>query len=286
MKLSDFQSLFQSRILAGPGDGDAPLIETLRESPRGAAREDLLRVYQSGYRVRLESFLYEDHPGLRALLGDDVFEALVREFVETNPPKNRNARWYTTGLPDYMAAHARWRDDRAALSMALFERAMVDAFDAPNAETLTIQALAAFAPEDSPRLVFDFHPSLILLELAAGTLAAFQAANEEDAAEESEEADEPAGESGAEQPDALSVPRAGDATETVAIWRLDDETVFRELEADEYVALSEAKSGRAFGEICQMAAFQQSGEIAPERLAQFLASWFEEGMAVGASLRD
>ena len=34
-----------------------------------------------------------------------------------------------------------------------------------------------------------------------------------------------------------------------------------------------------------MAAFQQAGEIEPERLAQFLASWFEDGMITGVSLK-
>ncbi|WP_457795690.1 HvfC/BufC family peptide modification chaperone [Methylocystis sp. S23] len=285
MNLAKFQSLFQARILAGPGEADAPLLAALRESERGATREELLRVYQTGYRVRLESFLYEDHSGLRTLLGDEDFETLVRDFVEANPPKNRNARWYTTGLPDYMAATAPWRDDRRALSMALFERAMIDAFDAPNVEPLSIKALAGFAPGESPRLVFDFHPSLILLELSAGAVAAYQASGEEDEAEKGGGEEETAQAGEAPEPEGVEA-LAPDATETVVVWRCNEETAFRELEGDEYVALSEAKAGRAFGDICQMAAFQQSGEIAPERLAQFLASWFEDGMVVGVSLRD
>lgn len=283
MNLAQFQALFQARILAGPGASDAPLLEALCESQRGAGRDELLRVYQSGYRVRLESFFYEDHAGLRALLGDDAFEALIRDYVEKNPPTNRNARWYTTGLPDYMAAHPQWRDDRRALSMAFFERALVDAFDAPGAEPLAIQSLAGFAPEDSPRLVFAFHPSLILLELAPGTMAEYQASGAEDDGEAARDAeDDGAGNANAEGVGA-GFP---DAVETVAIWRCNDESLFRELGGDEYVALSEAKAGRAFGDICQMAAFQQAGEIAPERLAQFLASWFEDGMVVGVSLSD
>lgn len=283
MNLAQFQALFQARILAGPGESDAPLLEALRESQRGAGRDELLRVYQSGYRVRLESFFYEDHSGLRALLGDDAFEALVRDYVESNPPTNRNARWYTTGLPDYMAGHPRWRDDRRALSMAFFERALVDAFDAPDAEPLAIRSLAGFAPEDSPRLVFAFHPSLILLELAGGTMADYQASSEEDDGEaEGGAEDDGASHAGAEAVD----PPSPDATEAAAIWRCNEEAAFRELGGDEYVALSEAKAGRAFGDICQMAAFQQAGEIAPERLAQLLASWFEDGMIVGVSLSD
>lgn len=266
MNLAEFQALFQSRLLAGAGEGDAPLIARLRESQRGAGRDELLYVYQSGYRIRLEGFFHEDHPGLRALLGDDSFDRLIRAFIDANPPRDRNARWYTTGLPDYMAASPRWRDDRRAVSMALFERAMVDAFDAPDAEALTVQALAAFAPEESPGLVFAFDPSLYLLELSAGTLASYLAL---EAAE------------GGEPPPAPDT----DAIETVAVWRCNEETVFRELEPDEYLALNEARAGQAFGDICQMAAFQHGGEIKPERLAQFLASWFEDGMISGVSLK-
>lgn len=277
MKLADFQALFQARILAGPGDADAPLLKELRESQRGVERAELLHVYQSGYRIRLESFLYEDYPGLRALIGDEAFETLVGDYVAANPPQCRNARWYTTGLPDYMRQHASWRDDARAIAMAFLERAMVDAFDAPNAEPLTIQALAGFAPEDSPRLVFEFHPSLILLEQPAGVLAAYQAAAAEDEEEEPEEA---------EADDAEAEPESAEGIEAVAVWRCNEETAYRELEPAEYVALCEAKAGRSFGGICQMTAFQQSGDIEPERLAQFLASWFEDGMVVGVSLGD
>jgi hypothetical protein len=275
MNLSQFQALFQSRLLAGAGEGDAPLLAGLRESQRGAGRDELLHVYQSGYRLRLEGFFHEDHPGLRALLGDEPFDALIRAFIDANPPRDRNARWYTTGLPDYMAADPRWRDDRRAVSMALFERAMVDAFDASDAAALTVQALAAFAPEESPGLVFAFHPSLYLLELSAGTLAAYLAMDAEEGEGEGDEA----------TPEPAPTPDP-DAIETVAVWRCNEETVFRELEPDEYLALNEARAGQAFGDICHMAAFQQAGEIKPERLAQFLASWFEDGLITGVSLKS
>lgn len=270
MKLSEFQALFQSRLLSGAGEGDAPLVSQLCKSPRGAGRDELLQVYQSGYRVRLESFFHEDHPGLRTVLGEEAFDALIREFIHVHPPRDRNARWYTTGLPDHMAESPRWREDRGAVSMALFERAMVNAFDARDATPLDIQSLASFAPEDSPRLVFAFDASLHVLELSAGTLAAWLAM---DAEEGDEAAREPAPE-----------PIPG-ATETVAVWRCNEETVFRELEPDEYLALNEARAGHAFGDICQMAAFQHAGEIEPARLAQFLASWFEDGMITGVSLK-
>ncbi len=266
MKLVDFQSLFQARLLAGAGEADKPLLKKLRSSPRGATPETLLGVYQTGYRARLADFLSEDHPGLRTLVGDEAFEALIDDYIDARPARNPNARWFTTGLPDFMRESPRWRDDARALSMALFERAMVDAFDSADEAPLSVQALADFSPQDWPSLMFVFQPSVALLELTAGTLAAYSSAMSEEAAEGEES------------------PREG--VEYAAVWRVNEESAYRELENDEYVALSEARAGHAFGDICQMAAFQQSGEIAPERLAQCLASWFEDGMIVAVRVKD
>lgn len=258
MKLAEFQALFQARVMAGGGTADKPLLERLRPSPRGAPGETLLNVYQNGYRARLADFLDEDHPGLRALLGDEAFDELVEDYIASCPARDPNARWFTTGLPDFMRANKRWRDNAPAISMALLERAMVDAFDSADAEPLRIEALAQFAPEDWPRLAFALHPSLTLLELSAGTLAAY------------------GGEPDEEREGAAAVEHA-------AIWRIEHESAYRALEPEEFVALSEARAGRAFGDICQMAAFQQQGEMSAERLAQFLASWFEDGMVAAAA---
>jgi hypothetical protein len=267
MKLADFQSLFQQSMLAGAGEADKPLLKKLRSSPRGATPETLLGVYQSGYRLRLADFVAQDHPGLRAVLGAETFETLIDDYIDQRPSRDPNARFFTTGLPDFMKDCPTWRDDARAVSMALFERAMVDAFDAADKTPLAVQALAEFSSNDWQRLAFDFDPSLALLELAAGTIAAYDAAISE------------------EPPEKIDASAAGDGIEYAAVWRVDHESAYRQLEPDEYVALCEARAGHAFGDICQMTAFQQSGEIAPERLAQCLSSWFQEGLIIGLRVR-
>jgi hypothetical protein len=267
MKLADFQSLFQESVLTGAGEADKPLLKKLRSSPRGATPETLLGVYQGGYRLRLADFVSQDHPGLRAVLGDEAFETLIDDYIDQRPSRDPNARFFTTGLPDFMRACPTWRDNAPAVSMALFERAMVDAFDAADETPLAVQALAEFSSNDWPRLAFEFDPSLALLELAAGTIAAYDAAISEEA------------------PEKIEAP-SGDAVEHAAVWRVEHESAYRQLEPDEYVALCEARAGHAFGDICQMTAFQQAGEIAPERLAQCLSSWFQEGMIIGVRVRD
>jgi len=267
MTLAAFQALFQQRILAGPGADDAPLLAALNPSQHGADARTLLGVYQHGYRLRLAGFLAEDHPVLRHLMGADAFEALVDAYIDAHPPRAPNARCYTTALPEFMQATAPWRDDPLSISLAMFERAMVDAFDAADAPPLTLEALAEFAPEAWSRLVFGLHPSLSLLELAPGALKAYAAATQGDATRD-------------------NARDADRRVENVAVWRIGHDSAFRALAADEFVALNEAKAGRAFGDICQMTAFQQSGEITPERLAQCLASWFNEGMIVSVRLQE
>ncbi|MCX7899487.1 MAG: DNA-binding domain-containing protein, partial [Methylocystis sp.] len=117
MKLAEFQALFQSRILGDEG-GEEALLSRIAPSPRGATTAARFDVYRDGYRARLKSFIVEDHPGLGALLGEEAFEALMEDYVASAPPRHRNARYFTTGLPDFMSADPRWRDNARAISMA------------------------------------------------------------------------------------------------------------------------------------------------------------------------
>ena len=99
------------------------------------------------------------------------FEALVEAFIDANPSRSRNARWYSTQLPDFMQESEAWGSNARAIGLACFERALTDAYDAADAPAKNIETLAEFSPEDWPRLAFAFHPSLRLLDVAAGVCA-------------------------------------------------------------------------------------------------------------------
>jgi len=262
MTLAELQARFQAGILTGEG---ADMLGLVEPSPHGAGKNELFGVYQNAYRLRLAEFVAEDHPGLAGYLGEDEFAALIEDFIASDPPRHRNARYYTTRLPQFMQESEAWREEGRALSLAQFERALVDAFDAADAPALEIGALAAFAPERWASLTFAFHASAQLLELAAGTLDTYVAATDDDCDE---------------------LPEASEGVEHAAIWRTGDEPAWRELDADEWVALNEAMAGQAFGDICQLAAFQQGDNASAERLAQFLANWFSEGLVVGVAEKD
>ncbi len=107
---------------------------------------------------------------------------------------------------------------------------------------------------------FRIHPSLALLALEAGTIATHEAAMEQQA-----------------------LPARGEGREYAAAWRADLDSVHCRLAEDEYLALSLAMEGHAFGDICDMAAFRDAEEASAERLAQMLTGWFQEGLVVGAA---
>jgi hypothetical protein len=275
VKLAELQSLFQAAILTGDAE-DGALLDVVAP-PREADRPTMMGVYVNAYRLRLAEFLDEDFPALRVLLGDDDFEALVEAYIDENPSRLRNARWYTTRLPEFMQESENWSANALAIGLALFERALTDAYDAADAPALSIETLAEFSPQDWPRLGFTFHPSLRLIEVAAGVLDAYAAATADEQDEEAARADE-------EDEGALE-DRPSDASEseTIAIWRADLDPAYRQLDPDEHLALFEAMAGQSFGDICQLVAFQNEGQSATERLARFLVTWFSEGLVIGVA---
>ena len=273
MKLAELQSLFQAAVLTGDAE-DGALLDVVAP-PREADRPTMMGVYVNAYRLRLAEFLDEDFPALRVLLGDDDFEALVEAYIDENPSRLRNARWYATRLPEFMRESENWSANALAIGLALFERALTDAYDAADAPAQSIETLAEFSPQDWPLLGFTFHPSLRLIEVAAGVLDAYAAATADE--QDEERADE-------EDEGALE-DRPSDASEseTIAIWRADLDPAYRQLDPDEYLALFEAMAGQSFGDICQLVAFQNEGQSATERLARFLVTWFSEGLVIGVA---
>jgi hypothetical protein len=273
VKLAELQSLFQAAVLTGDAE-DGALLDVVAP-PREADRPTMMGVYVNAYRLRLAEFLDEDFPALRVLLGDDDFEALVEAYIDENPSRLRNARWYATRLPEFMRESENWSANALAIGLALFERALTDAYDAADAPAQSIETLAEFSPQDWPRLGFTFHPSLRLIEVAAGVLDAYAAATADE--QDEERADE-------EDEGALE-DRPSDASEseTIAIWRADLDPAYRQLDPDEYLALFEAMAGQSFGDICQLVAFQNEGQSATERLARFLVTWFSEGLVIGVA---
>jgi hypothetical protein len=258
MSLAALQARFQAGILGE----DRNILADINPSWQ-LAPEARFSVYADAYQLRLAGFLAEDFKVLRSAIGDESFNALSEAYIGATPSRHRNARWYARDLPDFMQANPPWSDSRILIDFARLERALADAFDAPDATPCTVAALGALAPEQWPQMGFSFHPSVEVLRLAKGIAAAFEAAAAETACPPPDEAQD----------------------EILLVWRHPDDaqTLFRGLEPAESLAIREALAGKSFGEICTLLQFADaadSGTIAA-RAAAYLAQWFADGLIVG-----
>ena len=124
-----------------------------------------LQIYARGYWFRVIDCVYEDSPGLRALLGEKKFSALVRAYLAKYPSRSCTLRNLCSRLPQFIADEPRWTAPRTALAHAIarFEWAQTVAFDGEARPVLTPGDLVG-APPASLRLALQPYLSLLALD--------------------------------------------------------------------------------------------------------------------------
>lgn len=161
------QPLSASNELGPRWSDGRPLAEVVAEfikpNPRLTAVEQL-QIYSRNYWGPLIDCVYEDTPGLRALLGEEKSSALVRAYLAKYPTRsftlrNRSARLaqFTRETPRLTAP-----DTALAHAIARFEWAQTVAFDGEARAILTAADLADAPPA---KLRLGLQPYLSLLAL-------------------------------------------------------------------------------------------------------------------------
>ena len=92
-----------------------------------------------------------------------TFATLTRAYIAAHPSDRRSARDFGRHMPRFLRETEPYAKHKELAEIAAIEKALGDAFDGPDAEPLTMERLAALAPEDWPRLVFEPHPTAIRL---------------------------------------------------------------------------------------------------------------------------
>jgi hypothetical protein len=258
MQLRQLQRELQTHLLGEP----SAIFDAIVDAPPLPIAQRL-GIYSNAYRVRLIDALADTYPVLHAVLGDEVFAALGKEFVAAHPSIHRSIRWYGGGLADFLGRCPPYADQPILAELASLEWTLAEVFDAADAEPKPRAAFSAVDPSDWSGLQFDFHPSLRRLHLRWNTTAVWQAMSREES---------PPDPSCAEQ----SVPWL--------LWRQNLQNYFRPMAADEAVALDSALRGDNFGEICEALSEWLPDEEIPLRAAGLLGTWADSGIIVGLRL--
>lgn len=125
---------------------------------------DRLEIYNRMYWFRLIDCVYDDNPGLRALLGERAFNRLVIEYLAAHPSQSFTLRNLCSHLVEFIRRHpsltAPWT--KLALEVAQFEWAQTVAFDGLSRPVITAPELASANPA---RLRLGLQPYVTLLAL-------------------------------------------------------------------------------------------------------------------------
>ena len=257
-RFAQLQDMMQRAILAG----DTSVLETLGPG----AHEDkrvLLDVYRVGYELRLIEILGNDHPVLKAYLGESNFTGLARTFIRAHPSTSRNARWVSQGLVDFAAATRPSADHAEMGEIAWLERALGNAFDCSDEPAMGLEALAVVAPEDWAGLTFRFHVSLSRADFTTNAGDVWSALKD----------------GGEEHPPVITL----DEPQRVVVWRQQLTPNWRALPAEEAMMLDAAREGVPFGVLCEMVATFADPDTAAVRAAGYLQGWIMGGLLAGTS---
>lgn len=142
-------------------DPDAA-VDYIKPNDRLTSHERL-EIYSRSYWYRLLDSLYEDFPGLRAVLGQLAFARLAQAYLTDRPSESWTLRNLGSHLEEWMRGRPAFAGDRLdlALDMIRLEWAHIEAFDEANKREL--------GPEDllelGPGLRIDLQPHIRLIEL-------------------------------------------------------------------------------------------------------------------------
>lgn len=138
-----------------------------------------LHIYANAYRLRFKETIETDHPVLGTYLGDELFDQMMAGYIPAHPSQQRSLRHYGDALPNYLKVTVPFRDHLIIADIARFERALMSAFDAAEAERATLSDLQALPPEQWPDMQLRFHPSVQIFKTHWNSVESWQAIKQE-----------------------------------------------------------------------------------------------------------
>lgn len=236
-----------------------------------------LEIYSRMYWFRVLDSLYEDCPGLRAVLGDRKFIRLAEAYLMKYPSRSFTLRDLPDRMAQFIREEPRWTRPHTALchDIARFEWARVEVFDTASRPVFTMDDLL---DADPARLRLALQPYLQLLELDYPLDDFFLAVKQRDELSRGEASNTALGTAGRGPRDGrLRRPRR--AKTFVAVHRLEGRTYYKRLEPAAYRVLAAIRAGRSLARAL-------SAGIPRERAPRAdwpvkVQAWFQNWMQLG-----
>ncbi|WP_051356516.1 DNA-binding domain-containing protein [Azorhizobium doebereinerae] len=133
-------------------------------------------VYRNNVAVGLIGALEARFPAVRALVGEEFFRAMARDFTLSHPPASPVLMVYGDALPDFIAAFPPAADLPYLADVARIEAARTRAYHAADAPRLGPAAFAGIDPTAVAGLRLDLNPAVELVAAAHPACTIFRMA--------------------------------------------------------------------------------------------------------------
>jgi len=235
---------------------------------------DRLEIYNRQYWFRVLDCLYDDYPGLRAILGHRKFHRLRVAYLAKYPSASFTLRNLGSRLGKFLREEPQWVHAHQAicLEMAAFEWAQVVAFDGEARPALSVDDVLG---RDPSRLRVRLQPYLSLLELAYPLDDFVLAVKKRNAAMRSEASNAMRGRHTERPARHPRLPRPRQVF--LAVHRYNNDLYYKRLTPQQYRLLTALRDGATVQEACEAAL---SGD-ADESLAHEVRNWFQSWMELG-----
>lgn len=218
--------------------------------------ETRLGIYANAYRMRLRQAIDTDHEILWRYLGDELFSRMVEAYITKHSSSSPSLRHFADWLPVLLAEEAPFNEHPELAELAAFERALMDVFDASDAERVGLDTLRAVEAAQWPTLSFRFHPSVRIYSAHWNSVEIWKALK----------ADHPP-------------TQARYRPTHWLLWRGTTHlSEFRPLHAEEQTLLSAALDGASFADLCECLLEHRSADAVSAALLEYLVSWLEAGL--------
>lgn len=229
-----------------------------------------LEIYSRSYWFRILSSLNEDFVGLRAVVGDEKFDALAQAYLTENPSRSFTLRNLGSCLETWLRAHPEYTHphEQLALDMVRLEWADTESFDSLEEPALALDDIGRLG--DDPKLRLQPHIQLLDLHYPVDDLL-LQIRDEED-----EDADEASNTFSEKRSRARvkSVRRAKPKPTYVVVHRVDYLVYFKRVTPEAFRMLQAIQNGKSLSEAID-AAFNPS-TLAERKITDLVQSWFRD----------
>jgi hypothetical protein len=236
---------------------------------------DRLEIYAKQYWFRLLDSLYEDYPGLRALLGETKFMAVCEAYLAKYPSASWTLRNLGSRLVTFLqeAPALTGKKQAMAIAVARFEWAQTLAFDEPSKRPVAGGSLLG---SDPATLRLHLQPYLSLLALDYAVDKFFLAVRQQEAGMRS--ASSNAKMELEARPQAKRVAAPKPERIWLVVHRFENQIYLKRIPLEAYLMLSNLRSGQPLGPALERALADADPT---QDWSTAVRGWFEEFTMLG-----